>query len=574
MQILTTIEIQIQDLLSNADAFVNLFTLVTRLVFPILSVIIFFRCFLPLMGGGRKTDPWAYLSLGKGEMLPLSHWENSIGRAPSCDVNINYPNISRVHAVLSRKNNRWIITDINSKGGIEINDKKVEGQARLRSGDIIKLAGSPIKIIQADDSLSLEDSNKISKLTKLWNLTSHIKPGVTLFFILLFQIIGTINIALLAGEDYNIIPTLTFIGLGVLQIGYFLYSRKIYRSHIEPELLAFYLSGMSLFICSSVGPISMLKQFIAIILGLIMFAILTFFLNNLDIARKARYVFAIGAVCLLGLNILLATAKFGALNWIEIGPITIQPSEFVKVAFVFAGGATLDRLLTSKNILKFMIFAGVCVGALVIMRDLGAALIFYSGFLVMTFMRSGDFKRLGLVTAVCVAGAVIVASFLPHISNRIDTWRNVWELSDGLGFQQTRTMIYTASGGMVGVGPGQGYLERVSAADTDLVFGMLSEEWGLIVALTCAFAAFSLALFVGMSIKVSRSAFYAIVAGGAATILLVQASLNIFGSLDILPLTGVTLPFVSKGGSSMIACWGLLACIKSVDERHRAQDLE
>jgi cell division protein FtsW (lipid II flippase) len=187
----------------------------------------------------------------------------------------------------------------------------------------------------------------------------------------------------------------------------------------------------------------------------------------------------------------------------------------------------------------------------------------------MAYMRSGDVRVLGATAAVTGVGAVLVITFMPYIASRFSSWRHVWELAATSGYQQTRTMIYTASGGLLGVGIGKGYLRTVAAADTDLVFGVLAEEWGLVIALICALAPLLLAIFAAMSAKAARSAFYSIAACGAAVILLAQTALNVFGSLDVLPLTGVTLPFISNGGSSMVACWGLLACIKSIDERHR-----
>jgi len=127
-----------------------------------------------------------------------------------------------------------------------------------------------------------------------------------------------------------------------------------------------------------------------------------------------------------------------------------------------------------------------------------------------------------------------------------------------------------ASGGLFGLGGGNGWLKYVAASDTDLVFAFVAEEWGLLLAVFMVLAVVCLAAFVVRSASVGRSSFYTIGACAAAAILLVQTVLNVFGTLDLLPLTGVTLPFVSNGGSSMIACWGLLAFIKAADTRQNA----
>jgi len=154
---------------------------------------------------------------------------------------------------------------------------------------------------------------------------------------------------------------------------------------------------------------------------------------------------------------------------------------------------------------------------------------------------------------------------MPYIATRFATWGKVWQFADTSGYQQTRTMIAIASGGLLGVGGGRGYLVNVAAADTDLVFGVLCEEWGLLIALTAVLAIVFFVFYAVMLISYSKSAFYAIAACGAATVFLIQLTLNVLGSVDILPLTGVTIPFISNGGSSMIASWGLLALIKSAE---------
>ena len=131
-------------------------------------------------------------------------------------------------------------------------------------------------------------------------------------------------------------------------------------------------------------------------------------------------------------------------------------------------------------------------------------------------------------------------------------------------------MSAAASGGLVGMGAGNGWLQNIPAADTDLVFGMLCEEWGLLIALLAVVSIVTLALFAARACRVGRSAFYTIAACAAGSLMVVQTALNIFGAMDLLPLTGVTLPFVSNGGSAMLASWGLLAFLKASDTREKS----
>ncbi|MBQ6931479.1 MAG: FtsW/RodA/SpoVE family cell cycle protein, partial [Clostridia bacterium] len=254
-----------------------------------------------------------------------------------------------------------------------------------------------------------------------------------------------------------------------------------------------------------------------------------------------------------------------ALNWINIGSFSIQPSEIVKIAFIFVGVATLEKLQSSTSQLKYLVFSLGCVGALFLMRDFGTALIFFATFMVIAFMRSGDVKTIGLLCVGAILGAGLIIYFKPYVASRFEAYRHVWEYINESGFQQTRVLIYSSSGGLFGLGIGEGRLRNVYASTTDLIFGVICEEWGMLVAF-CVVLCFA---FVGVYAlrlaRHARSTVYSIAAVAAAAMLLVQLSLNVFGITDLLPLTGVTLPFISRGGTSMICSWALFAFIKSAD---------
>lgn len=146
----------------------------------------------------------------------------------------------------------------------------------------------------------------------------------------------------------------------------------------------------------------------------------------------------------------------------------------------------------------------------------------------------------------------------------------MWEDVYNTGYQQTRAMSAAAAGGLFGKGAGEGWLKDVFAANTDMVFAVVAEEQGLIVALCMVLAVLTLAFFAVRSARHGRSAYYAIAACAAMSMLLTQLALNVFGSLDLLPFTGVTFPFVSRGGSSLLSCWLLMAFIKGADNRREA----
>ena len=206
-----------------------------------------------------------------------------------------------------------------------------------------------------------------------------------------------------------------------------------------------------------------------------------------------------------------------------------------------------------------------------LISDFGAALIFFAAFLMIAFLRSGNFASLALICTGTGFAAAIAVKFRPYILKRFAAWGHVWQYAtESGGYQQTRSMMCIASGGLFGLGPGKGFLKYVAASDTDLVFGLISEEWGLLIGIMMVLAVLLLAAFVVRSVSVARSSFYTIGACAAVCMFMVQVTLNVFGTVDFLPLTGVTFPFVSNGGSSMMAAWALLAFVKAADTRQNA----
>jgi len=366
-------------------------------------------------------------------------------------------------------------------------------------------------------------------------------------------------------------PMLLLPEAGVLVLGWGLYAYSMGAQHrisFEIETVAYLLSGIGINLLAAADLGTARTQLIAMLMGIIMFCFLIWFMNDMDRVAKFRLPIGIGALCLFVLNLILGTTSFGSRNWIYIGPISLQPSEFIKIAFVFVGTSTLDRLQTKKNITEFLIFTGACIGFLFLMRDLGTALIFFATFLVIAFMRSGSVRTIVLILAAAALGVFLILTFMPYVADRFSSWGHVWEDPYDSGLQQTRVLTFTASGGLFGMGLGRGYLNGTTfAADSDLVFGLLCEEQGLLLGLIVIMSIAGFTLYARSDVTRSRSTFFSIAACAVAGLLLFQTCLNVFGVTDILPLTGVTLPFISAGGSSMASTWGLMAFLKASDER-------
>lgn len=557
----------IQAYLSNPIEFSEFYTFVVRWIFPVLAVMILARCVLPLLRDGGSNRIWGFLEVKDAYRIPVMHWENSIGRSRLSDIVINLPFISRSHAVLSYGENGWSITDLASKGGVRVNGEKIEKSGSVEFGDTIAFATAEFQFIPAEEGH--ETVRRNGRLDWLSGLGRNIASGRTLLFILAFQLLGGLQIYLSMGEEADVKILYSFLFLMAAECACYFILSKFTGKYRELELLVFFLCGLNLLVVSVAAPSHLAKQLVAIAIGMIVYFAIQYIVKDVGRGRKLKYVLVGCSIVLMFLNLTIGEARFGARNWINLGFITFQPMEFVKVAFVLAGTATLDKLLTTRNLTAFIGFSGACIGALILMRDLGTSVVFFVTFLVIAFMRSGDIRTIAFISAGAVLGAFAVVTFLPYIASRFEAWGHVWEYADTIGYQQTRTMIAVASGGLLGMGGGNGYLVGIPAADTDLVFGILCEEWGFIVALAAVLMIAFLAFLVLFLLRGCKSSFYAISACGAASIFMIQTALNVFGSLDILPLTGVTLPFVSNGGSSMVVCWALLAFIKAADERYR-----
>ena len=167
------------------------------------------------------------------------------------------------------------------------------------------------------------------------------------------------------------------------------------------------------------------------------------------------------------------------------------------------------------------------MGCLALMSDFGTALIFFATFLVIAYLRSGDFATLSLICGGALFAGLLVLNFKPYIFRRFASWGHAWEFASTTGYQQTRAMSAAASGGLFGKGAGSGWLTDVFAANTDMVFAVICEELGLIIALCMVLAVLTLAFFAVRSARNGRSAYYSIAACATVAMLLTQLALNL-----------------------------------------------
>ena len=536
-----------------------------RYALPALALLILLRCAVSMLSGGVEKEVWGWLTLPNGGRCELTNWENIVGRTGSSDVVLDYRTVSRTHAALTRDPaGRWTVIDLRSKGGTLLRGKELREPSLVRSGDTLTFGGVNTVFVAS----TLRDEETQAELRRRPGTRIH--PGATLILLTAFILLLGLEYTLNAGAEVSFAVPAVFLTLLLLVWSCYVITRALRRTGFEVETLAFMLTAVGFGVCAGSDPDALVKELVCLTAGLALYFALGWYLRDLGRVKALRALMGAAGIGLLLVNLLTAGSIFGAKNWLSVGGISFQPSEFVKICFIFTGAATLDRLYARRNLVVFVCFAAACVMCLAAMSDFGTAAVFFTAYIVIAFMRSGSFATVLLSLAGTGFAAFIVITARPYVLARFATWGHAWDAPHDGGFQQVRTMAAAASGGLFGLGGGKGWFHRVFAADTDMVFGVVAEELGLLMAVLAVAALVIIAVFAVRSAGSARSSFYAIAACAAVTVLLTQLTLNVFGSVDILPFTGVTFPLVSKGGSSLMATWGLLAFVKAADARQNA----
>ena len=267
----------------------------------------------------------------------------------------------------------------------------------------------------------------------------------------------------------------------------------------------------------------------------------------------------------------------GARNWIHLGPVSGQPSEFMKPVLIVILAAGFSNRARFARCLPYIAFAALCCGVLLSERDLGALLLYFLTTVLMYYVASSN-------GALCLAGmgmgagaAVIAYQTMPYVRDRVAIWQNPWQDAQGVGYQLVQALIAIGSGGLFGTGLGLGMPRNVPLYHSDFIFASIAEEFGLIFCIGLL-AIYLLIILRGLIVAMNaRTSFHSLTAFGLVAILGLQTLLIVGGNTKMLPLTGVTLPLVSYGGSSLVATFfsmGVLLGISSLNAEDEARDID
>ncbi|MBP3636127.1 MAG: FtsW/RodA/SpoVE family cell cycle protein [Clostridia bacterium] len=277
------------------------------------------------------------------------------------------------------------------------------------------------------------------------------------------------------------------------------------------------------------------------------------------------------SLALLVLPLIIGRETNGARNWFYVGGISVQPSEIVKLSLLLI----ISYFMSRRKLLPWLIFAVGCLGLLMLQKDLGTALMYYGVTLMLFYASSNNLLLTGVGLAGGAGAAVLGYKLFAHVKRRVAIWQNPWSDYDNAGYQIVQSLMAIASGGLFGVGLGLGSPRTIPVYHTDFIFAVICEQFGLIFGL-CVLLMYVAIIWRGATTAMAaRTSFHGLLAMGATLMIGLQTFVIIGGVIKLIPLTGVTMPFVSYGGTSLVSSMclvGLLQGVASLNEDDLNED--
>lgn len=394
--------------------------------------------------------------------------------------------------------------------------------------------------------------------------TGKTKYVISAFFVLMAHI--SMLYSMFYNGNYDSPSKLIVLAMAVigLDISYFIAMLFFKQTTYTIDFMLIFILNISLIFQSSFGGIQLsVKHLITCIASLVACRLGYILCRDhkwLQTKKKAFYI-ATGIII-----VVILTLTGSRSMWIDLGFFTIQPSEFLKPAFILVCTTYVAEQQNKISVLNFNIVPEnlICTGFIILIcglqwwcRDLGSLPTFVAIYLCglcarLCYPKAKLSKKL-IITGIALLGVLAIVAVIlapPYVKARL--FVDIWSDSTGDGYQQSQALIAIANGGWFGKGAGNGDLHNVFAYETDLVFASICEEWGLFFALMVV--SVILIMLACPLVNPPRSYFHATLATGVCSAFVVQMALNIFGSCNMIPFTGVTVPFISQGGSSMVTC--------------------
>lgn len=320
------------------------------------------------------------------------------------------------------------------------------------------------------------------------------------------------------------------------------------------------------------------RQVMWIGIGIIAFFFTYFIVKNISCWKDWTFLYIIGSLGLFVLTLLLADKTKGSRNWISIAGIRFQPTEIIKILMIFLIASYYSNYDKYKNKkLSSYGLMGVIylfIGFLFLQKDLGTVLIFYGIFVCLQFIYEEDRKIILFNVLLFLASGILGIFLFDHVQIRFQTWINPWKYIDNKGYQITQSLFAIASGGFFGTGVGLGHPDFIPEVHTDFIFSAICEEMGIFTGMGIIML-FLILVYRGFKIAINQSdKFFRIVALGISILFGIQAFIILGGVIKLIPLTGITIPFVSYGGSSMLSSFISLGILQVASEELDTREVE
>lgn len=295
-----------------------------------------------------------------------------------------------------------------------------------------------------------------------------------------------------------------------------------------------------------------IRQFIIVMISLVIALVIPFFVSRFRFLKEWKWIYAAAGIVALGIVLVLGQTTYGSKLSYTIAGLTFQPSEFVKIIFVFFVASALYKAAGFFEVFTTAVIAAAHVIILVCSKDLGSALIFFVVYVLMVVVASKNWLYLLAGVSGGSVAAYLAYRVFPHIQVRVQAFKDPWSVIDSTGYQITQSLFAITSGGWFGLGLFKGTPESIPFVEADFIFSAIAEELGLLFALcVILICVSSFVMFMNISMNL-KDKFYQLTAFGLGVTYIFQVFLTIGGGCKFIPLTGVTLPFISYGGSSVL----------------------
>lgn len=307
-----------------------------------------------------------------------------------------------------------------------------------------------------------------------------------------------------------------------------------------------------------------IRQFVILVISAVVTWVVPVIVDRVWQLSKLAWLYAVLGLALLTVVCLVGNTSFGAQLSISIAGVAIQPSEFVKISFVFFVAAMFYQSVELKQVMRTTIVAGLHVLVLVLSKDLGSALIFFVAYLFMLFAATSNWLYLGAGTLGGCGAAVLAYKLFSHVQVRVAAWQNPWADIDNKGYQIAQSLFAIGTGGWFGMGLYQGMPKKIPVVEKDFVFAAISEELGAVFAMCVLLVCLGCFLQFMMIACQMRALFFKLIAFGLGVMYITQVFLTVGGVTKFIPSTGVTLPLISYGGSSILSTFMMFGVIQGL----------